>query len=242
MSSSQRWSPGLRGRVLVHGRLAIFSDSPSSADLIRIQPQPRRMTARILKLAEREVWFVERAAFLCFMDNFFPFSPPSPSLFFLPITDCPSLAWYYSWFWRRRLWRWRRWRRGRLATMSCSWFLFIYFLIIFFFVCVNCQELSANLEVAKVEIRRFSCFCDLKEQNGDKSWVNPARCASGSSLQNLIRTRFNALWTDTPRPAPYRAVILVRWVSPRGVQWVGGHFHGASVCVRLVQPICCCAI
>lgn len=82
MSSSQRWSPGLRGRVLVHRRLAIFSDSPSSADLIRIQPQPRRMTARILKLAEREVWFVKRAAFLCFMDNFFPFSPPSPSLFF----------------------------------------------------------------------------------------------------------------------------------------------------------------
>lgn len=83
MSSSQRWSPGLRGRVLVHGRLAIFSDSPSSADLIRIHPQPRRMTARILKLAEREVWFVERAAFLCFMDNFFPFLPPPPfSLFF----------------------------------------------------------------------------------------------------------------------------------------------------------------
>lgn len=82
----------------MHGRLAGFFFSPhssSSAHLIPILFQPVWNDGAIPEAADREVWFVERVAFLCFMHNFFfpPLLALSRSLPLpLPITDCPSLG------------------------------------------------------------------------------------------------------------------------------------------------------
>ncbi len=89
MSSSQRWSPDLRGRVLVHGRLAIFSDSSSSAHLIRIRSPPfGNDGVNPQSSGPRSVVCGEGRFSLFYGQLFFP------SLFFflLPITDCPSLG------------------------------------------------------------------------------------------------------------------------------------------------------
>lgn len=113
-----------------------FPDSSSAADLISIRPQPCRMTAWILKLADRGVWFVEMVAFLCFMDNFFPFSPP--------ITDRPSLG-------LDTIHDFGGGGYGGGGGGGCPLWV-----VADFFFLVNCQELNANLEVAKVEIGRLS--------------------------------------------------------------------------------------
>lgn len=89
MSSSQRWSPDLRGRVLVHGRLAIFSDSPSSAHLIRIRSPPRRNDgANPQSGGPQSVVCGEGRFSLFYGQLFFLLS----FFFLLPITDCPSLG------------------------------------------------------------------------------------------------------------------------------------------------------
>lgn len=106
------------------------------------------------------MWFVERVAFLCFMDNFFFLLSLPLSLF-----ACNGL----SLPWSDTIHDFGgeggggggcaqgRWRR-RLSAVSCSRF------------CVNCQGLSANLEVAKVATRGLGVYlCDSRAENSDES-------------------------------------------------------------------------
>lgn len=71
---------------------------------------------------------------------------------------------------------------GRVSTVSCSRFL---------------RKLSAQSKLGSCKGRdgKIECLFVRLEGRGEELGVNPARCASGTSLPNLIRTRFNALWT-----------------------------------------------
>lgn len=94
--------------------------------------------------------------------------------------------------------------RRRLPAVSCSRF--------FFFFCVNRFGAPRKLGSCKGRDAKIEClFMRLaggKRRN--ESWVGPVRCASGSSPQNLLRTRFNALWADK---RVLRLIGLLSWCN-----------------------------
>lgn len=63
--------------------------------------------------------------------------------------------------------------------------------------------------------------------------VESVRCASGSSPQNLPRTRLNALWADIS------VLCRIGLLSQCNGTLRGGHFHGAGACVRATYGLLC---